>query len=122
LVARAVEVAVGSPPPPPVLVGLGEAEPVIDGDWLGERPGDPDLDGLGEPDCGDGEPDCGEGEPDCGDGELLCGGGLPVWGAGGGGDCGAWLWKIRIAIRTARAASSNISNHDTRIDRQPARS
>lgn len=112
-----------------MLVGLGEAEPVIDGDWLGDLLGDPVPLGLGEPDCrdgeadsGDGDPDCGDGEPDCGDGELLWGGGLPVCGAGGGGACGAWLWKIRMAIRTASAANSNISNQDTRIERQPARS
>jgi hypothetical protein len=115
--AEAVPVSVGCPPP--VSVPEGDGDP----DWV------PDWDGDGDPDCGDGDPDCGEGDPDCGDGDPDCGDGEPDWGGGlpdppvgGGGDCGGWLRKIRIAISTARAASSSISNQETRMVRQPARS
>jgi hypothetical protein len=119
----AVPVAVGWPPPDAVPLGLGDpdGEPDIDGEPDGAPLGDPDC-GDGEPDCGDGEPDCGDGEPDWGDGELDCGGGLPEPPVGGGGVCGAWLWKIRMAISTASAASNSISSQDTRMLRQPARS
>ena len=96
--------------------GDGEPDSLPDGD----PDGDPDC-GDG-PDCGEGDPDCGDGDPDCGDGELDCGGGLPELPVGGGGDCGGWLRKIRIAISTARAASSSISSQETRMVRQPARS
>ena len=65
----------------------------------------------------DGEPDCGDGEPD-----WDCGGGLPEPPVGVGGVCGGWLRKIRIAISTARAASSSISNQETSTVCQPARS
>jgi hypothetical protein len=41
---------------------------------------------------------------------------------GGGGACGGWFWKIKMAIRTARAASSSINSHDTKMVRHPARS
>ena len=93
----------------------GDGEP----DWLGE----PDP-GEGEPDdsLGEGDPDCGEGEPDWGDGDPDCGGGLPELPVGGGGDCGGWLRKIKMAISTASAASRTISSQETRIVRQPARS
>ena len=105
----------GEPEPDSVPDGDGEPEP----DWL--------PDGDGEPDCGDGDPDCGDGDPDCGavtrtGARLDCGGGLPEPPVGGGGACGGWLRKIRIAISTARAASSSISSQETRMVRQPARS
>ena len=123
--AEAVPVSVGWPPPDSVPDGEGDPEPdsVPDGD------GDPDPDWLpdgdGEPDCGDGDPDCGDpdcggGDPDCG--ELDWGGGLPEPPVGGGGVCGGWLRKIRMAISTASAASSSISNQETKMVSQPARS
>jgi hypothetical protein len=116
----------GEPSPLWVPDGDGEADDGDpDPDGLGEGEpdcGDCDPDGVGEPDCGEGEPDCGDGEPDCGEGELDCGGGLPVPPVGGGGACGGWLRKIKIAISTARAASSIISSQDTRMVFQPARS
>lgn len=91
--------SVGCPPPDSVPDGPGDPEV-----------GDPDGAGdWGDPDCGD--PDC---VPDCG-GPVE----EPV---GGGGDCGGWLRKIKIAMSTARAASSTIRSHDTKIVRQPARS
>ena len=52
----------------------------------------------------------------------TAGGGLPELPVGGGGDCGGWLRKIKIAISTASAASSSISSQETRMVRQPARS
>jgi hypothetical protein len=102
-------------------------EPAPDGE---AEPGDgepDDGDGDGEADCGDGDPDCGDGEADCGDGEADCGDGEPdcgdaEFGTGGGGDTGGACWKIRIAIRTASAASRSMSNHEARMDSQPARS
>jgi len=105
-----------SGPGPPLLVT------VPDGD------GDPDSVGepvAADPDCGDSgdaEPDSGEGDPDCGDGELDWGGGLPEVPVGGGGDCGGWLRKIKIAIRTASADRRSINSQETRMVRQPARS
>ena len=110
--AEAVPDSLGCPPPDSVPDGDPEAVPDCDGD------GDPD----GDPDCGEGDPDCGEGEPDCGGGDPDCGGGLPEPPVGGGGDCGGWFRKIRIAISTASAASSSISSQETRMVRQPARS
>jgi hypothetical protein len=107
----------GWPPPLSVPLGEGEAEPdsepEADGepDWLpdGDPDGLPDSDpdwlADGDPDCGDGDPDCGGGEPD-----WDWGGGLPEPPVGVGGVCGGWLRKIRIAISTARAASSSISS------------
>lgn len=121
----------GDGEPPPLSVPLGDGEPELgDPDWdglcegdppVGEGDGEPDW-GDGEPDCGDGDPDCGDGEPDCGDGELDWGGGLPDPPVGGGGVCGGWLRKMRMAISTASAASSSISSHETTMVRQPARS
>ena len=114
---------VGSPPP--VSVPDGDGEPDPDGEGEPEPDGDPEGEpdcGDGEPDCDDGEPDWGDGEPDCGDGELDCGGGLPELPVGGGGCCGGWFRKIRIARSTARAAISSISSQETRMVRQPARS
>ena len=115
--------SVGCPPPDWVPDGEGEPDAVPDGD------GDPDGDPEGEAEPEDGDPDCGEGEPDCGDGDPDCGGGEPDWGGGlaeppvgGGGACGGWFWKIRIAISTASAASSSINSQETRMVRQPARS
>jgi hypothetical protein len=108
---------VGEPPPDSVPLGDGEAD---SGD--GEPDCDGDGDGDGEPSPGDGEADCGDGEPDWGDGELEAGGGLPDPPVGGGGDCGGWLRKMRMAINTASAASSNISSQETKMVRQPARS
>jgi hypothetical protein len=117
----------GWPPPVSVPLGEGEAEPDSgpeadgDPDWLpdGEPEGLPDWDPdwLGDPDWGEGEPDWGGGEPDC-----DCGGGLPEPPVGVGGVCGGWLRKIRIAIRTAIAASRSINSQETRIVFQPARS
>jgi len=95
----------------------GEGDP-DDGDGEAED-GDADC-GDGEADCGDGEADCGDGEADCGDGEPDCGD--AELGTGGGGETGGACWKIRIAIRTASAASRSMSSHDARIDSQPARS
>lgn len=110
----------GSPLSPGLGPPLGEPDCVPDGE--GDPEGEPDWD----PDCeGDGEPEplCeDDGEPDCGLGDAEAGGGLPVPSAGGGGLCGGWLRKIRIAMSTARAASSIISSQDTRMVRQPARS
>lgn len=139
-----LELGVGEPGAPegdsvPPVVGeadwlcVGEAEPDCDS----EGDGEPEL-GDGEPELGDGEPEdsLGDGEPELGDGdpllgggdpldgggEPLDGGGDPVGGTGGGGEvCGA-CWKIRIAIRTASAASSIISSHEARMLSQPARS
>ena len=104
---------------------FGEGEPPPEGDG---DPGDGDADaGDGEAGEGDAEFGDGEGDADPGDGEDE-GGGDPlalldaVGGTGGGGcSCGA-CWKIRIAIRTARAASSIISSQDTRIVSGPPRS
>lgn len=132
------ELGVGEPGAPD-----GDSEPPGDGspDWLdspGEGDGEPDSepDGDGEPELGDGEPELGDGEPELGEGEAELGGGEPLLGGGepsvGGGDplggtggggeiCGA-CWKIRIAIRTASAASSIISSQETRMLSQPARS
>ena len=105
--------SVGSPGPDSVPEGDGEPDP--DPDIDGDCEGDPDC---GDPELGDGDPDCGG--PDCG--ELDCGGGLPELPVGGGGACGGWLRKIKMAISTARAASSSINSQETRMDRQPARS
>jgi hypothetical protein len=107
-VAPAVPVLVGRPPPDWVPDGDGEPEPLADGD---PDPGDGEPLGLPDPD--DGDPDCGE---------LDWGGGLPELPVGGGGVCGGWCRKIKIAISTASAASSNISSQETRMVRQPARS
>ena len=110
-------------PAVPVLVGWRPPDWVPDGDGEPElADGEPEF-GDGEPDC-DGDPDCGDpdGEPDCGDGELDWGGGLPELPLGGGGVCGGWCRKIRIAISTASAARSTINSQETRIVRQPARS
>ena len=117
---------VGWPPPDSVPVGDGEPEPDSEptATPTANRTGDPDW-ATASPTAADGEPDCGEpdwGEPDCGDGEPDWGGGLPEPPVGGGGVCGGWLRKIRIAISTASAASSSISSQDTRMVRQPARS
>jgi hypothetical protein len=104
---------VGSPPL--VSVPDGDGDPLV-----GEPgPGEGEPDSLGEPDS-DGDPDSGEPEPDCG--ELDCGGGLPDCPVGGGGDCGGWLRKIKMAINTASAASKIISSQETKIVRHPARS
>ena len=109
--------------PLPVSDGVGAPEPDGDGDPDGEPDcGDPEGVGDGEPDCGDGEPDCGDGEPDWGEGELDWGGGLPEPPVGVGGASGGWLWKSRMAISTASAASSSINSQETKIVRQPARS
>lgn len=117
--------------PPPLWLPLGEGEPLVgepDGDCDADSEGEPEpegegeLEGEGEPDPGEGEADWGEGEPDCGGGEPDCGGGLPVPPVGGGGDCGGWFWKIRMAIRMASAASSSISNQETKMVSHPARS
>ena len=119
----------GWPPPDSVPLGDGEADPDCepdaegDPDWLPE--GDPDGLPDSEPDwLADGDPDWGDGEPDCGGGDpdWDWGGGLPEPPVGVGGVCGGWLRKIRMAINTARAASSSISNQETRIVFQPARS
>ena len=115
--ADAVPDSVGWPPPDSVPDGDGDPDP----DWDGEPDGEA-VPGEGDPDCGDGDPDCGDGEPDWGDGDPVWGGGLPEPPVGGGGDCGGWLRKIRIAISTASAASSSISSQETRMVRQPARS
>ena len=111
-----------APPPDSVPLGEGEAEPELDPDADGEPDWLPEGVPDGLPDCdpdwlADGEPDWGGGDPDC-----DCGGGLPDPPVGVGGVCGGWLRKIRIAISTARAASSSISSQDTRIVFQPARS
>ena len=116
--ADAVPVSLGWPPPDSVPDGEGDADADAVPDWDGDPEGEPD----GEAEPGDGEPDCGDGEPDCGGGEPDWGGGLPEPPVGGGGDCGGWLRKIKIAISTASAASSSISSQETRMVRQPARS
>jgi hypothetical protein len=77
--------------------------------------------GEGEADSGEGEADSGEGEADSGEGEADCGVEAEV-GTGGGGCSVPEFRKIRIAIRTASAHSSNINNQDARIDNQPDRS
>jgi hypothetical protein len=114
--------------PPPVSVPDGDGDPDAVPDWEGDAEGEAEP-GDGEPDCGDGDPEPGDGDPDCGDGDPDWGGGEPDWGGGlpeppvgGGGDCGGWLRKIKIAISTASAASSTISSQETRMVRQPARS
>lgn len=117
----------------------GVGSPVVGlPDWLdspGDGEGDPEL-GDGDPELGDGEAELGDGEPELGDGEAevgggeplvgggdpLVGGGEPVGGTGGGGDIWGACWKIRIAISTASAASSIISNQEARMLSQPARS
>jgi hypothetical protein len=120
------EFGVGDPGAPD-----GDSEPDGCGspDWLdspGDGDGEPDSvgdgwSGDGEPLLGDGDPELGEGDP-LGGGDPLLGGGDPVGGTGGGGDvCGA-CWKIRIAIRTASAASNIISSQEARMLSQPARS
>ena len=117
--AEAVPDSVGCPPPDSVPDGDGDPDAVPD--WDGDPEGEPD----GDPDCDEGDPDCGDpdcGDPDCGGGDPDCGGGLAEPPVGGGGACGGWLRKIRIAISTASAASSSISSQETRMVRQPARS
>lgn len=118
----------GFPPPVPDLLGLGDPDSDVDGVFDGVPRPDSDLLGLGDPDSdvdgdllADGEPDWGDGELD-GGGDPPCGGGLAVLGTGGGGDCGRWLWKIKIAINTANAASSKTRNQDTKMVFHPARS
>lgn len=114
----------------------GDSEPPGEGspDWLdspGEGEGEPDSEpeGDGDPELGDGEPELGEGDaelgggdPLLGGGEPLLGGGDPVGGTGGGGEIWGACWKIRIAIRTASAASSIISSQEARMLSHPARS
>jgi hypothetical protein len=134
LVAAVPELVVdGSPPPDSVPLGEGDPE-VGDPDGVGEFPllgdGFPDGDadrgeldpGEGDLLLGEGDPDCGEGEPGGGEAELDWGGGLPDPPVGGGGACGGWCRKIRMAISTPRAASSSINSQETRMVRQPARS
>jgi hypothetical protein len=120
----------GVDPAPPDSVPDGEGDPDPDWepdgdaepDWEPDGDGEPEGDPDGDPDCDEGDPDCGDGDPDWGEGELEAGGGLPDWPVGGGGACGGSLRKMRMAIRTASAASSSISSQDTRMVRQPARS
>jgi hypothetical protein len=116
--------SLGVPERPGVGLPLGAGEGLREGD--GEAEPEPDREGEGEgfgdPLPGDGDADCGDGEPDCGEGELDWGGGLAEPPVGGGGDCGGWLRKMRMAMSTPSAASSIVSSHETRMLRHPARS
>lgn len=104
----------------------GAGDPESDGLGDSDGVGSPDW-GEGEADSGDGEPEDGGGEPEEGDGDPegggeADGGGVMVCSTGGGGACGGWLRKIKIAISTASAAMSSISNQEMKMVHQPARS
>lgn len=104
----------------PAAEPLGEGSGLAEADW-----GDGDAEsGDGDAESGEGDAESGDGDAESGDGELDWGGGdpEPLVGTGGGGLCGGDCWKIRIAISTAKAMSSIMSNHDTRMLSHPERS